>query len=104
LKNSILNHSETPLFLQAVNAELAACLSSSSEEFSTERFRYLSQIRHKIVVRALSRLEGDEKNAFAQKEITINQKLEELAQGLLDNAKKEAVKFSRGRAAVKKYK
>ncbi|APE01193.1 hypothetical protein BM526_04550 [Alteromonas mediterranea] len=104
MKNSILNHCETPPFLQAVNTELAACLSSSSEEFSTERFRYLSQIRHKVVVRALSRLEDDEKTSFAQKEITINQKLEELAQGLLDSAKKEAVKFSRGRAAVKKYK
>jgi hypothetical protein len=104
LKNSILNHEYTPLFLQAVNAELSACLSSDIEAFSTERFRYLSQIRHKVVVRALSRLEGDAKKAFSRNEIAINQKLEELAQGLLENAKDEAVKFSRGRAAVKKYK
>tara|TARA_B100000965_G_scaffold372562_1_gene362336 strand:+ start:3832 stop:4146 length:315 start_codon:yes stop_codon:yes gene_type:complete len=104
LKNSILNHSDTPLFLQAVNAELAACLSSSSDTFSTERFRYLSQIRHKVVVRALRRLDGDKKSKFAKEELEINQKLAELAQGLLDNAKREAVKFSRGRAAVKKYK
>lgn len=104
MKNSILNHCETPPFLQAVNTELAACLSSSSEEFSTERFRYLSQIRHKVVVRALRRLDGDKKTKFAKEELEINQKLEELAQGLLDNAKKEAVNFSRGRAAVKKYK
>lgn len=104
MKNSILNHDETPLFLQAVNAELTACLSSESEEFSTERFRYLSRIRHKVVVRALSRLEGEKRAAFAKNEFIINQKLEELAQGLLDNAKKEAVNFSRGRAAVKKYK
>lgn len=104
MKNSILNHSETPLFLQAVNAELAACLSSSSDTFSTERFRHLIQIRHKVVTRALKRMAGSQKSAFAYKEFEINQKLEELAQGLLDNAKKEAVKFSRGRAAVKKYK
>lgn len=104
MKNSILNHCETPPFLQAVNTELAACLSSSREEFSTERFRYLSQIRHKVVVRALRRLDDDSKSKFAKEELEINQKLEELAQGLLDNAKKEAVKFSRGRAAVKKYK
>jgi len=104
LKNAILNHSETPLFLQAVNAELAACLSLGNEEFSTERFRHLSQIRHKVVVRALRRLNGDKKTQFAKKEFEINQKLEELAQGLLENAKKEAVQFSRGRAAVKKYK
>ena len=104
MKNTILDHCETPPFLQAVNTELAACLSSSSEEFSSERFRYLSQIRHKVVVRALRRLDGDKKTKFAKEELEINQKLEELAQGLLDNAKKEAVNFSRGRAAVKKYK
>lgn len=104
MKNTILDHCETPPFLQAVNTELAACLSSSDEEFSTERFRYLSQIRHKVVVRALSRLEGNEKTLFAEKEVLINKKLEELARGLLENAKQEAVKFTRGRAAVKKYK
>ncbi|WP_394221924.1 hypothetical protein [Alteromonas gracilis] len=104
MKNAILNHTETPLFLQAVNAELAACLSSNNEEFSTERFRHLSQIRHKVVVRALNRMEGNKKTQFAKKEFEINQKLEELAQGLLESAKKEAVQFSRGRAAVKKYK
>lgn len=104
MKNTILDHQSTPLFLQAVNAELAACLSSDAEEFSTERFRHLIQVRHKVVTRALQRMEGSKKSAFASKEFEINQKLEELAQGLLENAKKEAVKFSRGRAAVKKYK
>lgn len=104
MKNTILDHESTPLFLQAVNAELAACLSSDAEDFSTERFRYLSEVRHKVVTRALNRMTGSEKTLFASEEIKVNQKLEELAQGLLENAKKEAVKFSRGRAAVKKYK
>ena len=104
MKNTILDHEYTPPLLQAVNAEFAACLSSDAEEFSTERFRHLTQVRHKVVTRALKRMSGSEKSAFASKEIIINQKLEELAQGLLDNAKQEAVKFSRGRAAVKKYK
>lgn len=104
MKNTILDHESTPLFLQAVNAELAACLSSDAEDFSTERFRLLVQVRHKVVTRALKRMAVSEKSGFASKEIKINQKLEELAQGLLENAKKEAVKFSRGRAAVKKYK
>ena len=104
MNKSILNHELTPLFLQVVNAELATCLSSATEEFSTERFRYLSQVRHKVVTRALLRFDCDKKIAFSKNEIKINQKLEELAQGLLDNAKKEAVNFSRGRAAVKKYK
>ena len=104
MNKSILNHELTPLFLQVVNAELATCLSSATEEFSTERFRYLSQVRHKVVVRALLRLEENQRASFSKNEILINQKLEELAHGLLENAKKEAVNFSRGRAAVKKYK
>ena len=104
MKKTILDHQFTPLFLRAVNAELAACLSFDTEEFSTERFRHLIQVRHKVVTRALKRMAGSQKSAFAYKELEINQKLEGLAQGLLDNAKKEAVKFTRGRAAVKKYK
>ena len=104
MNNSTLNHTHTPLLLQAVNNALTACLSSGNKEFSTERFRRLSETRHKVVVRALKRLSGDEKSSFVQNELKVNQMLEELAQSLLNGAKQEAVKFSRGRAAVKKYK
>jgi len=104
LKNSILNHSDTPLFLKAVNARLTACLTLSSDDFSSEQFRYLSQIRHKVILRALSRMPPDQRTDFAKQELEINRKLEELAQGLLGNAKDEVVKYSRGRAAVNKYK
>ena len=104
MKNSILDHEYTPPFLKAVNAALAACLSSDPEELSTERFKHLSTVRHKVVIRILSRLKDNERKAFSEKEVVINQKLEELAQGLLKRSKEEAVQFSRGRAAVKKYK
>tara|TARA_A200000159_G_scaffold109771_2_gene102730 strand:+ start:125932 stop:126249 length:318 start_codon:yes stop_codon:yes gene_type:complete len=103
LNKSILNHANTPLFLQAVNSELAACLSTPGEDFSTDRFRYLCDVRHKVVVRALARLDPDVRHSFAKEELEINNNLEKLAQGLLLNAKDEAVKFSRGRSAVKKY-
>lgn len=104
MKNSILDHEYTPPFLKAVNAALAACLSSEPEKLSTERFKHLSTVRHKVVIRNLSRLKDNERKAFSEKEVVINQKLEELAQGLLKKSKEEAVQFSRGRAAVKKYK
>ncbi|MDO6568452.1 hypothetical protein Q4561_15380 [Alteromonas sp. 1_MG-2023] len=104
MKNSILSHTNTPLFLQAVNAKLSACLLLENSDFSTSDFQSLIALRHKVVIRELKRLNDAERKVFAQKEMIINQKLEELAQGLLDNAKEEAFKFSRGRAAVKKYK
>lgn len=104
MNDPILNHEFSPPFLQAVNAALTACLSAENDTISTERFRNLSLLRHKVVIRALARLKGNDRAVFASKEIIINQKLEELARGLLENAKQEAVNFSRGRTAVKKYK
>lgn len=104
MKNSILDHQHTPIFLKAVNAKLAACLSLDSDDFSTSDFQSLITLRHRVVIRELARLTEADKKAFSSQELKINQKLQELAQGLLDNAKEEAVKFSRGRAAVKKYK
>ena len=104
MKHSILNHNKTPLFLKVVNSKLAACLMLNGGEFSTTDFQTLISLRHKVVTRFLCRLNSEEKKAFAKKEIFINKKLEELARGLLENAKDDAVKFSRGRTAVKKYK
>ena len=49
-------------------------------------------------------MDSDVEKAFAAKELEINNKLEKLARGLLDSAKDEAVQYSRGRAALKKYK
>lgn len=103
MNDLILNHEFTPPFLQAVNAELSACLASTSEDFSTQRFKYLCDVRYKVVMRALTRLTPDVRRSFAEKELDINHSLEELAQGLLLSAKAEAVKFSRGQSAVKKY-
>ncbi len=104
MNKSNLNHSLTPLFLQVVNSQLAICLEASAEHFSSERFYQICDVRHKVVVRTLARLDKTEREAFAEHEYQVNQQLEELAQALLSNAKSEAVKFYRGRAAVNKYK
>ena len=104
MNKSSLNHSRTPLFLEVVNSKLATCMAASAEDFSTERFHQICDIRHKVVIRTLSRLEKTEREVFAKHEYEINQQLEEFAQALLSSAKSEAVKFYRGRAAVKNYK
>lgn len=104
MNNPNLNHTYTPVFLQVVNSQLTTCLAASGEHFSSDRFYYLTEVRHKVVLRELSRLNGQQRKLFAEKEHINNQQLEEVAQALLLSAKAEAVKFSRGRSAVKKYK
>lgn len=90
--------------LKVVNSHLATCLAASGEQFSSQHFYHICDVRHKVVLRALARLEPTEREAFAKHEYEVNQQLAELAQALLANAKSEAVKFYRGRAAVNKYK
>ncbi|WP_282145517.1 hypothetical protein [Alteromonas stellipolaris] len=100
----IFNHELTPLFLQVVNEKLAACLVLSDAPIPTENFRSLVQLRDRVIRRALKQMDSEVEKAFAAKELEINNKLEKLARGLLDSAKDEAVQYSRGRAALKKYK
>ena len=98
-----LNHTYTPILLKVVNAHLINCIERSGESDS-EQLRSLSELRHKVVIRTLSRLEGEEAKRFAEKEFETNQRIVKLAQALLQDAKLDAVKLFRGREAVKKYK
>lgn len=98
------NHELTPKFLQAVNTQLAACLSLNSPETPTDEIRKLVILRDKLVNRYLKRLTTADAKRFAELELPVNEQLEKLARGLLDFAKSEAVQYVRGRAAIKKYK
>ncbi|ANB26375.1 hypothetical protein [Alteromonas stellipolaris] len=100
----IFNHELTPLFLQVVNEKLAACLVLSDASIPTDDFSALIKLRDRVIRRALKQMDSEVEKAFAAKELEINNKLEKLARGLLDSAKDEAVQYSRGRAALKKYK
>lgn len=98
-----LNHKDTPIFLKMVNAQLVNCIETLGEDYS-ERLRVISELRHKVVIRTLSRLKGEDAKRFAKEEFETNQQIVKLAQALLQNAKLDAVKLFRGREAVKKYK
>lgn len=99
-----LNHDETTYELRELNAQLASCFSLSDPIELATTFNRLVQERQGLVTSILASLEENHRRAFATNELIINEKLNTLAQSLLQSAKQEIVQYMRGRAAVKKYK
>lgn len=52
----------------------------------------------------LSQVHGGAKEAFANHELDVNNKLRDLARNLRDSTKDEVTRLVRGKAAIKKYK
>ncbi len=106
-----LNHSKTPIALQEINAKIVAQLddsTNSSQEPDAKsdfsEFKALLVLRDEVIRRHLDTLHSEEKQVFAKLELDVNNTLKELAQGLLEDAKKDITHFVRSRSAVKNYK
>jgi hypothetical protein len=98
-----LNHDETTDELRELNARLVSCFSLSDPSELATTFNRLTLERQHLVTSILTALQDNHRRAFATNELIINDKLNTLAQSLLDSAKQEIVQYMRGRAAVKKY-
>lgn len=100
-----LNHELTPDALGALNAQIIDALpqpDDASSGFKT--FYELIVQRDALVQQILAGAEPEFAQAFAGKELVVNNKLKELAQTLLKSAKDDASHFIRSQAAIKKYK
>ncbi len=103
MKPEQLYHSHTPAALREINQKIAAlCDNPSAGDIET--LNALLKIRDEFIVSHLESLNSEQKEAFASKEIEINDKLKEVAQTLLQSAKDDASHFVRSQVAIKKYK
>ena len=100
-----LNHDLTPDALGVLNAQIIDALpqpDDASSGFKT--FYELIVQRDALVQQILAGAEPEFAQAFAGKELLVNDQLKELAQTLLKSAKDDASHFIRSQAAIKKYK
>jgi uncharacterized membrane-anchored protein YjiN (DUF445 family) len=99
----VLNHPYTPVALQDINDKIMSQLADTSSADFSEINRLIKE--RDIVIRAhLSEVHGSVKEAFANHELDINNKLRDLAQNLRDSTKDEVTRIVRGKAAIKNYK
>ena len=103
MKSTDLNHPYTPSALRDINEKITAQLA----DISTADFSDINRLikERDIVIRAhLNDVHGSAKEAFANHELDVNNKLKDLAQKLRDSTKDEVTRIVRGKAAIKKYK
>ncbi|MCU7554983.1 hypothetical protein OCL06_10260 [Alteromonas sp. ASW11-19] len=97
-----LNHSYTPAALREINESLSAQLEDPSAS-DVKRINALLKIRDEFIAGHLEVLDAEKKQAFANAELSVNNRLKEVAQTLLQSAKDDVSQFVRSRAAAKKY-
>ena len=103
MKSTDLNHPYTPSALRDINEKITAQLADISSADFSEINRLIKE--RDIVIRAhLNDVHGSAKEAFANHELDVNNKLKDLAQKLRDSTKDEVTRIVRGKAAIKKYK
>ncbi|HAU28427.1 MAG TPA: hypothetical protein DCW74_14605 [Alteromonas australica] len=103
MKSTDLNHPYTPSALRDINEKITAQLADISTADFSEINRLIKE--RDIVIRAhLNDVHGSAKEAFANHELDVNNKLKDLAQKLRDSTKDEVTRIVRGKAAIKKYK
>tara|TARA_Y100001970_G_C13886282_1_gene676390 strand:- start:115 stop:426 length:312 start_codon:yes stop_codon:yes gene_type:complete len=103
VKSTDLNHPYTPSALRDINEKITAQLADISTADFSEINRLIKE--RDIVIRAhLNDVHGSAKEAFANHELDVNNKLKDLAQKLRDSTKDEVTRIVRGKAAIKKYK
>jgi len=98
-----LNHPQTPIALREINEQIAAQFENSSESNFFELKTLITQ-RDSAIKIHLDSLAPTEKQEFANLELDVNNRLKEMAQSLLEDAKDDITRFVRSRSAVKKYK
>ncbi|CAD5285981.1 conserved hypothetical protein [Alteromonas sp. 38] len=98
-----LDHSQTPIALREINEQIAAQFESSSESDFSE-LKALLVRRDSVIKEHLETLAPENKQEFANLELDVNNRLKEMAQSLLEEAKDDITRFVRSRSAVKKYK
>ena len=103
MKSTDLNHPYTPSALRDINEKITAQLADISTADFSEINRLIKE--RDIVIRPhLNDVHGSAKEAFANHELDVNNKLKDLAQKLRDSTKDEVTRIVRGKAAIKKYK
>ena len=103
MKSTDQNHPYTPSALRDINEKITAQLADISTADFSEINRLIKE--RDIVIRAhLNDVHGSAKEAFANHELDVNNKLKDLAQKLRDSTKDEVTRIVRGKAAIKKYK
>ena len=95
MKSTDLNHPYTPSALRDINEKITAQLADISTADFSEINRLIKE--HDIVIRAhLNDVHGSAKEAFANHELDVNNKLKDLAQKLRDSTKDEVTRIVRG--------
>ena len=98
-----LNHSYTPLFLTILNRHIIQCLNDEEGDNTFPELLRCIEIRHKVIIRELERLSGDERKEFAKNESEIQAHLDKMANKLLRAYKDKLLEFKRAKAALKRY-
>ncbi|MBU3022170.1 hypothetical protein [Aestuariibacter sp. A3R04] len=101
--NKELNHSLTPPALADINAKILQCLAGEDEETRYQSLLKLIQARDDIIQSHLLTLDKNSARSFAEQEVSVNNKLSEVAQTLLKSAKDDVSHFLRSQKAAKKY-
>ena len=104
MNDNELNHDLTPAALRDIHNELVVLLSAEEQETRYSALNELIVRRDEFIQSHLSSLSKSEAKAFAEKELTVNERLKELAQTLLSSAKSDMRHFVRSQSAIKKYK
>lgn len=103
MNNTVLNHPYTPAALRDINDKITAQLADISTADFSEINRLIKE-RDTLIRAHLSQVHGGAKEAFANHELDVNNKLRDLARNLRDSTKDEVTRLVRGKAAIKKYK
>ncbi|MBU2977938.1 hypothetical protein [Alteromonas sp. C1M14] len=101
--NTELNHSLTPQALAEINQRILQCLADEDEASRYQTLLSLIQQRDAFIQSHLASLTGEDAKSFAQQEVSVNNKLLEVAQTLLKSAKDDVSQFLQSQKAVKHY-
>ena len=101
--NTELNHELTPQALVKINAKILLCLAGEDDETRYQTLRALIQERDEFIQSYLSTLDKNTARSFAEQEVSVNNKLLEVAQTLLKSAKDDVSHFVRSQKAAQKY-
>lgn len=104
MKENDLTHELTPQTLRELNTRLVASLASEDEESRYQLLNDLVEERDNFIRQYLASLDSADAEKFAKMELSVNDKLKQLAQTLLASAKKDMSHFVRSQSAIKKYK
>lgn len=96
------NHEHTPSDLAELNLQIANTL--SAEELDDTQLLSLVNQRDMLIVNLLDTLDEQEKKAFVEAEVVINNRLETLIKSLFRKSLGQLSGFIRGKKAVQKYK